>query len=122
MTQRRKPKQGYIYLLKDLNDPNGATYKFGCTTLEPEKRCKRVNYEKAGKFNFKLICSFKSFDIYSDESKLKWDILPAGMGALGEVFNSSIDEDLTCTSDVIERFLTVGGVIPKDSSIFDGVI
>lgn len=110
MAQKRKPKQGYVYLLKDTN--NDTIYKFGCTTLTPEKRCKRVNVEhkKYGYF-FKVIASFKSFDIYQDENIVRAKILCAGIGCLSEVFSTDFDDDLNCESDVVYRFLKVGGVL-----------
>lgn len=111
MTRKRKPKQGYVYLLKDIHGGD-LIYKFGCTTLTPEKRCKRVNteYKKYGN-EFKVIASFKSFDIYADESEVKANILFAGIGFLSEVFSLECDEDLKCETDVINRFLKIGGVL-----------
>jgi hypothetical protein len=114
MSQRRKPKQGYVYLLKNINENEHQIYKFGCTTLTPEKRCSRVNSEcKKYNYNFVVIASFKSFDIYKDEHTVRQNILQAGMGMLSEVFTSDVDDCLNSDSDVINRFLQLGGVIKK---------
>jgi len=118
MSRKRKPKQGYVYLLKDDNDYQGKTYKFGCTTLTPEKRCKRVNIEKKEYgYNFRVIASFKSFDIYSDEHKVRCEILNSGAGMLSEIFNTCLDDQLNFEADVVKRFLFIGGVLTKETMI-----
>ena len=114
MAQKRKPKQGYVYLLKNTNKNKHPIYKFGCTTLTPEKRCSKVNSElKKHNYNFVVISAFKSFDIYADEHAVRQNILQAGMGMLSEVFTSDVDDCLNSDSDVVSRFLQLGGVIKK---------
>ena len=106
---RRKPKQGYVYLLQCKND--NTAYKYGCTTLTPESRCKKVNSENK-KFDFKVIASFKSFDIFTDENNIKWNMLPYGIGAFSEFFYSW--GDFTYTKDeIISMFLITAGILEK---------
>ena len=114
MSHKRKPKQGYVYLLKNVSESDSRVYKFGCTTITPEKRCAKVNSERADSgYKFKVIASFKSFDIYADECKVKHKILNAGMGMISEIFTSDVDDGLNSDGDVIKRFLLIGGVIEK---------
>lgn len=118
MAQKRKPKQGYVYLLKNINENDQPIYKFGCTTLTPEKRCSRVNFEcKKYNYNFVVIAAFKSFDIYTDEHTVRQNILQAGIGMLSEVFTSDVDDYLNSDLDVINRFLRLGGVTRKGYSL-----
>jgi len=108
----RKPKKGYVYLLENTEPSEYRVYKYGCTTLTPEKRCKRVNYEqKQWGYEFKVIAAFKSFDIYKDEHTVRCDILRAGIGMLSEVFNVDEHEEMPTTDCVIKRFLKLGGVL-----------
>jgi len=107
---RRKPKLGYVYLLHSKVE--SEMFKYGCTTLTPEKRCASVNHESK-EFDFEVVASFKSFDIFYDEKKVKEEILNFGCGYLGEIFDIGCDDDLNCRSDVISRFLSIGGIIGK---------
>ena len=104
----RKPKKGYVYLLQSAL--NTSVFKYGCTTLTPEKRCKKVNQENNG-MNFSVIACFKSFDIFNDERIIKGDILPGGAGFLGEIFDISECDELETGTDVMMKFLMVGGVV-----------
>lgn len=95
-------------------DGYDVLYKYGCTTKTPEARCKRVNatcdYAK-----FKVIASFKSFDIFNDESSVGNNILWAGIGNLGEIFPPAHGES---EEVILRRFLIIGGVLPK-ASLYD---
>ena len=104
----RKPKRGYVYLLQ--SQLYTSTFKYGCTTLTPEKRCKKVNQENKG-LNFTVIACFKSFDIFSDERVIMEDMLPDGGGYLGEIFDISECDEFERGTDVMQKFLMVGGVI-----------
>jgi hypothetical protein len=109
---RKKPKLGYVYLLENIAHSEHRIYKFGCTSLTPAKRCKRVNYEQAQYgFEFKVIAAFKSFDIYTDEHQVRLKILDCGAGVLSEVFLVNVTDELPETIDVMNRFLTIGNVI-----------
>jgi hypothetical protein len=108
MSKKRKPKNGYVYLAKStLQD---GYYKYGCTTLTPDKRCKKINSENKG-FNFTVIASFKSSDIFTDENKIKWNILPNSFGAMGEFmqinFNVPDFEELPTEESLIDKFLSL---------------
>ena len=108
MSKKRNPKKGYVYLLKCKKDP--TAYKYGCTTLHPQKRCLKINSEKKGRFDFEVIASFKSFDVFSDENNMKWNLLPFNAGAFGEIFYSWGDMVFT-KEKIIYDFLVTGGVI-----------
>lgn len=109
---RRKPKKGYVYLLKNISGNGDSIYKFGCTTVSSSVRCKKINSEnKKYGYKFVVIAEFKSFDIFSDEHKIRCEILFCGAGMLSEIFSTDFDEDLNCKADVVERFLKLGGVI-----------
>lgn len=109
---KRKPKKGYVYLLENISGNDNTVYKFGCTSINPDVRCKRVNSEnKKWGYEFKVIASFKSFDIYKDEHNIRCEILFCGTGMISEVFSTELDDDLNCKADVIARFLKLGGVI-----------
>lgn len=105
---RRKPKKGYVYLLQSQSSIN--LFKFGCTSINPEKRCKEVNSSNPSAF-FTVISCFKSFDIYDDECTIKHYLLPGGAGLLGEIFDISDCDDFQCGTDVMQKFLMVAGVI-----------
>lgn len=105
---KRKPKKGYVYLLQSSSNTN--LFKFGCTTLTPEKRCKKVNQDNPSAF-FGVISCFKSFDIFSDENNIKHGLLPGGAGLLGEIFDISDCDDFKNGTDVMQKFLMVAGVI-----------
>ena len=109
---RRKPKLGYVYLLKNTSGNDETIYKFGCTSVNPDVRCKKLNSDnKKWGYEFEVIAQFKSFDIYADEHKVRCEILFCGAGMLSEVFSTTMDDALKCKSDVINRFLKLGGVI-----------
>lgn len=109
---RRKPKKGFVYLLKNTGGSDDTIYKFGCTTVSPDVRCKKINSEnKECGYKFDVIASFKSFDIFTDEHKIRCEILFCGAGMLSEIFSTDMDDDLNSTSDVLERFLKLGGVL-----------
>ena len=104
---KRSPKKGYVYLLQCTTD--STAYKYGCTTLTPALRCKKINSENK-KFNFKVIAAFKSFDIFKDETEIKWNMLPSGIGSFSEYFYSWGDFTYT-KSELINMFLVAGGVL-----------
>lgn len=104
----RKPKKGYVYLLQSASD--SSLFKYGCTTLTPECRCKKVNSDRKGD-NFEVIACFKSFDIFKDEKNIKEKMLPWGAGYLGEVFNIGDFEEFKSGADIMMKFLITGGVI-----------
>jgi len=108
MNKKRTPKKGYVYLLQCKKDC--SAYKYGCTTLTPEKRCAKINSEKKGQFDFEVIAAFKSFDIFADENNIKWNMLPLSAGAFGEFFYSWGDMKFT-REEIINDFLVTGGVI-----------
>jgi hypothetical protein len=109
---KRKPKKGFVYLLKNKSGNDDTVYKFGCTTVNPDARCKKVNSDnKKYGYEFKVIAAFKSFDIFTDEHKIRCGILFCGAGMLSEIFSRDMDDDLECDYDVINRFLKLGGVI-----------
>lgn len=109
---KRKPKLGYVYLLKNTTESDTSVYKFGCTSVCPNVRCKKINQEiKQCGYKFEVVAQFKSFDIYTDEHKIRCDILSCGAGMISEIFSIDLDDDLNCESDVINRFLKLGGVI-----------
>ena len=114
---RRKAKLGYVYLVQSQSKE--SIYKYGCTTLRPGIRCKKLNSERKG-MDFKVISSYKSFDIFNDENTIKWHLLPSGFGALGEMFEISFGDDpsfveIPTKDKLIERFLLVGGVLEAAS-------
>ena len=100
---KRTPKSGYVYLVKSQLRP--GHYKFGCTSLSTKERCKRLNRERKG-YNFEVITSFKSKDIYKDEKMIKWHLLPYGAGFLGELFVLDFD-DIPTEKNLIEMFLSI---------------
>lgn len=105
--RKRKAKKGFVYLLKSNNVEH--LYKYGCTTLTPEKRCKKINSGKEGIHDFEVIASVVSKDIFNDEIKVKCDILPCGIGYLGEIFDCT-DFDFMHTEDlVINKFHLILG-------------
>ena len=109
---RRKPKKGFVYLLKNISGSDDTIYKFGCTTVSPDVRCKKLNSEnKKWGYEFKVIVAFKSFDIFTDEHNIRCEILFCGAGMISEIFSTELDDDLNSESDVIERFLKLGGVL-----------
>lgn len=110
---KRKAKRGYVYLLQCTID--NTAYKYGCTTLTPLIRCKKINSDNK-KFNFKVIASFKSFDIFKDETCIKWNMLPQGIGAFSEFFYSWGDFTYT-KEELINMFLFAGGVLEKDNEM-----
>jgi hypothetical protein len=63
-----KRKKGFIYLLQS----NLNIYKYGCTTLTPQKRCCRINCDNKSRGIFKILDFYKSNDIFRDEFLLKW--------------------------------------------------
>jgi len=108
----RKPKKGYVYLLKNISGNDDTVYKFGCTTVSPEVRCKKINSEnKRWGYEFEVISSFKSFNVFADENKVRGGILFCGAGMISEIFSTDLDDDLNCKTDVVNRFLKLGGVI-----------
>lgn len=107
MAKKRNAKKGYVYLLQCKND--NTAYKYGCTTLTPKERCKKINSENK-KFDFIVIASFKSFDIFADENNIKWNMLPSGIGSFSEFFYSWGDFNYT-KEEIISMFLTTGGII-----------
>tara|TARA_R100001244_G_scaffold128475_1_gene99401 strand:- start:721 stop:1065 length:345 start_codon:yes stop_codon:yes gene_type:complete len=113
MNIKRKQKNGYVYLLGCSIDCKA--YKYGCTTLTPKVRCKKINSENK-QFNFKVIASFKSFDIFKDENNIKWNMLPCGIGSFSEFFYSCGDFTYT-RSQLINMFLVTGGVLEKDNEV-----
>jgi len=73
MAKIRTKKTGYVYILKSDSELfDKPVYKYGCTQLTPEKRCKAINYKNKHYGNFSLIASIKSNDIYEKEKQLKW--------------------------------------------------
>ena len=101
MTKRiRVPKKGWVYLLKaQKKTGEKAHYKYGCTTLTPQQRCKKINNVKKG-FDFRVLSEFKSNDIFSDENAVKWKILPFGLGALSEFVSIT---DMT-DKEIVHKF------------------
>jgi hypothetical protein len=107
---RRKGKRGFVYLLEsissDLTDfPD--LYKYGCTTLTPEIRCKAVN-RSCDYAKFKVIAAFRSIDIYADENKVAYAVKMAGFGRMSEIFSPDEDSDKT---EIVRRFLKAGKVL-----------
>ena len=109
---RRKPKKGFVYLLKNISGNDDSVYKFGCTTVSAESRCKKINYENKGDgYKFEVIAEFKSFDIFEDEHTVRCYIIDCGAGMISEIFSTDMDEGLNSKDDVIKKFLTLGGVL-----------
>ena len=71
-------------MLKALNDDGEIMYKYGCTTLDINKRLSKINSTNKYKLKFEIIAYYESKDIFGDECKVKWRILPFGLGFLGE--------------------------------------
>ena len=116
MTKKRVNKSGYVYLLE--SKAKRGSFKFGCTTLSPKKRCLKINSERKG-FDFEVIASFKSFDIFKDESNVRHDILPLGLGRFSEFFSLDYvgDEafsEIPNRAELIKRFFKYGGVVGVD--------
>ena len=107
MKSKRKPKKGYVYLLQCQKDNDN--YKYGCTTLTPEKRCVAVNYSHK-EYDFKVIAAFRSNDIFADEHNIRLNMLPGGVGVFGEFFSSAYDMTFT-KEGIINDFLKAAGVI-----------
>ena len=116
---RRKAKKGYVYLLKSIecNDGfNDEVYKYGCTTLTPDKRCKAINAQYK-EYKFISIACFKSFDIYRDEGRVRQYIVSSGIGMLSEIFS---DIDDRGEEGLITHFLSIGGCIIKRKGFGNG--
>ena len=72
---QRKAKKGHVYLLAFKDDIEDIThYKYGCTTLTPEARCKRVRRESREPRN-EVVASKESSDAYGCEHKIRMDLL-----------------------------------------------
>ena len=104
----RKTKIGFVYLLQSASST--SIFKYGCSTVSPESRCKKVNQDNKG-LDFTVIACFKSFDIFHDEKIVKWDLFDSGAGFAGEIFDISETGEFETGQEVMLKFLMVGGVI-----------
>ena len=107
---RRKPKKGYVYLLQSTIDR--SSFKFGCTSLTPERRCSAINHKHQGS-KFEVVARFQSLDIFKDECDVKGDLLPYGYGFISEFFDiSEFDEEdrlkVGGVFGVVGRFISIG--------------
>jgi hypothetical protein len=89
-----KTKSGYVYLLKSESEE--GVYKVGCTTLHPNQRAKKVNYEYKRKenfdFRFSVIAYEKVKSPYSIENHLKHKLVQSGFCLMSEAFHISMCE------------------------------
>lgn len=108
----RKPKSGYVYLLKNVEDCERNIFKYGCTTRTPKERCAQINREnKKYGYKFEVIASFYSSDVFKSENEIKWDILPSGFGALSEFIDTT--DFYETEKEIIIKFLKIGKVLEK---------
>lgn len=115
MREKRKAKLGYVYLLKSLEKK--GFYKYGCTTLTPQKRCNRINSVDIKGYNFTVVSSFLTKDCFQSENDMKWNLLPMNLGAFSELFHIDFNSDFDSISseeDLINRFLIIGKVVNGD--------
>lgn len=107
-----KPASGWVYLadcqLFPLNDSRSFdAVKYGCTSLDPNKRLKRLKYEKreTHEFNGLLAYAFVP-NRYWMENQLKWEMLPGGRSAMDESLVTEPGEE-NSKQNLIERFYQV---------------
>lgn len=109
-----KTKSGYVYLLKSQTED--GVYKVGCTTLDPNQRAKRVNYEYKSKhgvnYKFSVIDAVKVKNPYGIESIIKAYIVPCGFCMEFEVFHLSL-----CDFDEKELVSRFNRVIEKKGMV-----
>lgn len=114
----RKPKKGYVYLLQSTTDR--SSFKFGCTSLNPERRCSAINHKHQGS-KFEVIARFSSSNIFKDECDVKGDLLPYGYGFVSEFFDiSEFDKEdqlkVNGVFGVVGRFISIGNKVNAKSS------
>lgn len=91
MRKLRRKKKGYVYLLKSDKTINGkCVYKYGCTTLTPEKRCSVINSQNKKYGIFSVLFYIESTDIFKKECEIKWKLW--SIFAVEEFFICSDDE------------------------------
>jgi len=104
--KKRKPKLGSVYLLKSRSTE--GIYKYGCTTLSAEDRCKGVNRQKnCGGYDFYVLAEVASNDCYKAETNVKWNLLDDSVSAISEVI--SIEFFSGSENELIERFIALAG-------------
>lgn len=107
---KRKPKKGYVYLLQSTI--RRSSFKFGCTSLTPERRCSAINHKYQGR-KFEVVARFSSSDIFRDECDVKGCLLPYGYGFVSEFFDiSEFDREdqlkVGGVFGVVGRFISIG--------------
>lgn len=87
---------GWVYLASCvlINNPELLSVKYGCTSLDPKNRIKRLGYEKrATHKDFNLLAVAYVPDRYRMENKIKWELAEDSISAMDEtVIAESKDE------------------------------
>lgn len=102
---KRANKKGYVYLLEATEDDGKVMYKYGCTALPVKNRVSKINSSNKYKLKFKVITYFESKDIFGDENKVRWHILPCGFGGLSE-YIPSFEGDEVCVISNFRKILS----------------
>lgn len=89
----RKPKKGFVYLLKsDYKDSNFTLWKFGCSK-NPKQRIKVINQKNKFKQKFKLVYSLFTGDMFSLENNFRWFCANSqNIAYSGEFFGSKLED------------------------------